>query len=328
MTLRNRITARYKVVGERQQELVQYLATDNVAKPMGPRRLITKLDPGVYQILETMEGPVFEKQNITTDELLRFEDPVHDSILGELDTFWGQKENYENRGFLHNRAILMFGPPGSGKSCIIKLATQDLVGKGDVVFMAKNTYGLVNGLKAFREVEPERKCLVILEDVDEFSEHALLQLLDGGDSVDNIIYLGTTNYIERLPDRVLRPGRFDRKIEVPYPPASGRKAYLMQKAGDDLAPEDLEAIVQATDGFSFGHLREFVTSVFCRNEPIADTIARLRGNGLEIANLNPAVPGPAYTRDAPKARPVEMEQPASDEPALAKKSFRMKLKSA
>ena len=326
MTLRNRITARYKVIGERRQEMVQYLASDNVAQPTGSVRLLTKLDPGVYNILETMEGIKFSKNNITTDELLRFDDPVHKTILSELDTFWGQKENYENRGFLHNRAILMFGPPGSGKSCIIKLAVEDLVGKGDVVFMAKNTYGLVAGLRAFREVEPERKCLVVLEDVDEFSEHALLQLLDGGDSVDNIIYLGTTNYIDRLPDRVLRPGRFDRKVEVPHPPAAGRRAYLMQKAGDDLAPEDLNAIVDATDGFSFGHLREFVTSVFCRNEPIADTIARLKGNGLEISSQQPALPGPAYSRDQPKALPVASD----DGPKLSigKKTFLSKTRSA
>jgi ATP-dependent 26S proteasome regulatory subunit len=106
--------------------------------------------------------------------------------------------------------------------------------------------------------------------------------LDGTDTADNIIYLATTNYPERLSPRILRPGRFDRKIEVPYPPDAGREAYLKLKLQDeDVSPEQLQKLVKATKGFSFGHMRELVSSVWCLGQPLKDVLNRLKGNTLE-----------------------------------------------
>ena len=164
--------------GDRQHSiLVQYVDHGNSLNPAGNIRLAPKLHPGVYEILSDMNGYFFERQAMNTDSLLKFEDPIHSEILGEMDNFWKHKEKYEKKGFLHNRAVLMFGPPGSGKSCLIKLAIADLIGKGDVVFTGKNIYSLNGGLKTFREIEPERRCLAVLEDVDEMGEHALREFV-------------------------------------------------------------------------------------------------------------------------------------------------------
>lgn len=269
--------------GDRKVELVQYVDRGNDLTPAGRITLAPKLHAGVYEIFSSMDsGYYFSKQAMNTDSLLKFEDPIHTEILGEMDNFWKHKEKYEKKGFLHNRAVLMFGPPGSGKSCLIKLAVSDLINRGDVVFTGKNIYNLNGGLKTFREIEPERRCMAVLEDVDEMGEHQLLQLLDGTDTADNILYLATTNYVNRLPPRVLRPGRFDRKIEVPYPPAAGRRAYLESKLKDEnIPPEKMNKLVKATEGFSFGHLREFVAGVFIIGQPMQTVLKRLRGDGLE-----------------------------------------------
>jgi putative nucleotidyltransferase with HDIG domain len=270
-------------VGEKEQELVQYVDKGNLMSPAGKIILAPKLKAGVYQIVRTMQGLAFERQAISTDSLLRFEDPVHTEILAEMDKFWQQKDKFEKKGLLHNRAVLMYGPPGSGKSCIIKIATGDLVGQGDIVFVADRYIAdLVDGLKVFREIEPTRRCLALMEDVDEMGEHSLLQLLDGTNTANNVLYLATTNYVDRLPPRVLRAGRFGRKIEVPYPPDAGRKAYLESKIGDEgLTPEALDDLVKKTSGFSFGSLKELVTAVFCMGQPLEKTLKRLRGLGLE-----------------------------------------------
>lgn len=271
-------------MGDRPQHFVQYIDNGTSFAPVDGIKLAKTLAPGIYSIGISMQGLFFERKSMNTDSLLKFEDPIQKEILSELDSFWEQKERYEKKGFLHNRAILMFGPPGSGKSCITKLAIADLIAKGDVVFTCESIHDLQRGLKLFREVEPERRCLAIMEDVDELSEHSLLQLLDGGDAINHIMYLATTNYIDRLPQRVIRAGRFGRKIEVPHPPPAGRLAFLQSKLADEnLTPEQLNDLVEKTDGFSFGHLREFVTAAFCIRQPIEEVLNRLRGSSLELA---------------------------------------------
>lgn len=267
--------------------LVQYIDSGNQMSPIDDIKLAPKLRSGIYVVKINASGVYFDRQKMNTDALLRFEDPVHTAILTELDKFWDLKEKYQKKGLLHNRAILMFGPPGSGKSCITKLACEDLTNKGDVVFIADYIPTLTAGLKVFREIEPNRRCLALLEDVDELGEHSLLQLLDGSDTADNIFYLATTNYIDRLSERVKRPGRFDRKVHVPHPPAAGRMAYLKQKLSDEnLSQEQFDKLVEATKGFSFGHMRELVTSAFCIGQPLEEVLRRLRGNGLEYHSSN------------------------------------------
>lgn len=269
---------------KRKRFLLQYSEQGNTLAPIGKTKSI--LEAGVYQIVPTMQGLEFEKLDMKADELLRFEDPVHDKILNEISDFWKKKEKFSNLGFTHKRGILMFGLPGSGKTSIVKLVTESVVKNGDVVFICKrNPSILTEGLKTFREVEPDRRALVIMEDVDtivRYDEHSLLELLSGNSQVDNILYLGTTNYIDRLPERALRPDRFDRKIEVPHPPSSGRKAYLQSKLDFvENTKFDVEELVKKTDGFSFAQLKEFLISVLCHDYDVDKTINRIR-NGVEF----------------------------------------------
>ena len=75
-----------------------------------------------------------------------------------------------------------------------------------------------------REIEPDRKIILILEDIDNFINvdkallTKLLQILDGSNKLDNIITIATTNYQEKLEERIAnRPSRFDRRYEIGLP---------------------------------------------------------------------------------------------------------------
>lgn len=239
----------------------------------GCPRTAPSLPPGVYVVQSMMDGVHFCPTNMKSDDLLRFEDPTHSTIISEIDDFWSRKEKYSKMGFLHNRALLMYGPPGSGKSCISKIVIDDVVKRGNIVINTTNLYDLVGGLKALREIESDRQILVLMEDLDGLGGEAkLLSLLDGEDTVDNIMYLATTNYIERLPPRVLRPGRFDRKILVESPPRAGRVAYLQNKLGNSPL---INQLADATDGFSFAHMRELLVGIFCLEQNIDTVLKRL-----------------------------------------------------
>ena len=156
---------------------------------------------------------------------------------------------------------------------------EEMVKQSNMVFLAKSPGALREGLKIYREVEPDRKVVVILEDMDElaqYDEHSLLELFDGEDQQDNVLYLATTNHIDRISPRLLRSSRFDRKIEVGMPPLEGRMAYLNMKLSSREEAKAIAEIAEKTDGMSFGDLRELIVSVYCLKYPLPETIQRLR----------------------------------------------------
>ena len=256
----------------------QYIQTGNDFKPVGNVVLAPKLQEFSYRISRTMEGICFTKTKARTDELYNFKSSVMESVIDEIDRFWGLKENFTTLGFLHNRGILVYGPPGTGKSSLMQQVAEMMINRGDVVFFSRGVGSLLEGLKAFREVESERKLVVVLEDMDEYISHSerdLLQLLDGEDAVDNVLYLASTNYIDRFPPRLLRPGRFDKCMYLGPPALEGRLVYLTNKLKNSIDEKEIAQIARDTDGFSFGHLRELVIAAYALKEPLAEVIKRL-----------------------------------------------------
>lgn len=238
------------------------------------------LPGGVYTIQTSPAGLFFVPRELKTDNLLRFEDPTHKEIIGEIDNFWSLKPKFSSMGFLHNRALLMWGPPGSGKSCISKIVVSDVVERDNIIVNVDQLYSLSGALHELRKIEPDRQVMVLMEDIDSIDgQNRLLPLLDGEDTVDNILYLCTTNYIDRIPERILRPGRIDRKISVPCPPRTGRVAFLENKLGE--GSHEIDSLADATQGLSFAHLRELLVGIYCLSQNPEAVIKRLHNKGAE-----------------------------------------------
>jgi hypothetical protein len=261
------------------KHLIQYVKEADAFRPCGHIELVPKLDPHAY-ILEYRGGTLyFVKKEFRTDDLYLFEGSKMYSVLEEIERFWTLKGNFDKLGFLHNRGLLLYGPPGTGKTCLIKQVAESMTKQGDLIIIARALGEVLEGLPAFREVEPDRRVVVVFEDMDEYigySERNMLQLLDGNNSVDNVLFLGTTNYIEKFPPRLLRPGRFDKKVKIDYPPVEGRLIYLKHKLNGIETPERIQQIAEKTRGFSFGHLRELIIAGYAFKENVGDVIERLR----------------------------------------------------
>lgn len=269
---------------KRQKFLTQYSVRGNSFQATG--KTLESLKPGIYMLTNNMGGVAFVIYEVKTDELLRFEDSRFEQILEEINDFWKLENDFKDMGFNHKRGILLYGSPGTGKTCVLKLVMEDVIKNGDVIFLAKSP-GIVNiAMKEFREVEPDRKVLVVLEDIDEmvaYNERSLLELLDGPEQEDKVLYLATTNYIDRLPPRMLRPGRFDRKLEIGCPPKKGRFAYLNNKLSEKETEENIIELVKDTEGFSFGQLRELLVATYCLKHDRDEVISRLRVNIEPVA---------------------------------------------
>lgn len=264
---------------KKKDSFVQYMQEGNIFKPIGQTTLHKTLPPAVYDVKFSNMGPIFEVTEPRTDELIYFEDSRMSTVLEEVDKFWSLKPNFSKLGYMHNRGILLFGPPGTGKTCLIHQINESMINNDDIVLKATNVYELKDILGKFREIEPDRRAVVVLEDMDEYIGHQerdMLQLLDGSNSTDNILFIGTTNYINRFPKRLLRPGRFDKKIHIDYPPINGRKAYLEKKLNEIETDDMISELAEKTKGFSFGHLRELVIAGYAFQEDLGKTISRLR----------------------------------------------------
>jgi SpoVK/Ycf46/Vps4 family AAA+-type ATPase len=130
--------------------------------------------------------------------------------------------------------------------------------------------------------------IVILEDIDtiagegHWSTSMLLNILDGIKQIDNVVYIATTNYPEKLEERITnRPSRFDRRYEILMPNAKVRESYFRSKLTEsDLEKIEISKWVKSTEGFSMAHLRELVIAVVALGNTFEDTFARL--NGMKV----------------------------------------------
>jgi hypothetical protein len=248
------------------------------------------LDAGFYKFdNRSPMGACLQKITISTDNLIRLPDTAAEAVLAEFSTFWGLKDRFTQRGFLHKRGILLWGNPGSGKTASMMLMADDIIHKhGGIVCEIDNPTLAAACLANIRKIEPKRRIVAFLEDldalVDRYGENTFLSLLDGETQVDNIVYVASTNYPERLDKRFVdRPSRFDTVKWIGMPSANARRVYLQTKE-PSLDSDELEQWVVKTDGFSVAHLRELVILVKCFDHPLDVAIHRLESMRMRQPN--------------------------------------------
>ncbi|MBI2036041.1 ATP-binding protein [Candidatus Microgenomates bacterium] len=194
------------------------------------------------------------------------------------------------RGAKRPKGILFFGPPGNGKTILARAIAQET----GAVFIdvtcsdirtkwygqsEKNMADVFT--KAATSAQGGNQVIIFFDEIDALGRErtaswdasasivsVMLQNMDGIRAHPNVTFIAATNRLEIVDDALLRPGRFDRLIEVGLPDQTGRKAILqvhinkaLQRSGfpTELFEEnmDLDKIVQATDGASGADL-EFI----------------------------------------------------------------------
>jgi hypothetical protein len=261
------------------------VGANDIFRPAGTTR--QSIPSGVFEFDRDDSGLYAKKINVITDSLVELPDNASERVVKGMKKFWSMEARYREHGLLYKRGILLWGPPGSGKTVTISLLNKYLIENGGIVVMCSHPKLTSMGLEAIRRIEPTRRIICIMEDIDEiiekYGEHDLLSLLDGENQVENIVMLATTNYPDRLGARIVnRPSRFDERILVDMPGSSARRVYLKNIIGE--CPE-LTKWVDETDGLSVAHLRELTAAVRCLDQDYDEVLNRLKKMKQKVKSI-------------------------------------------
>lgn len=245
----------------------------------------SKLPAGQFVInYSENKGIYFVKKDINLDKLMVLPDSRAERVLASIDHFWSCEAAFREHGFLWKRGIMLWGPPGSGKTVLCQQLSKQIVDKGGISVYLSDPGFTAEGLRVLRMIEKKRPIVVMIEDIDAIvdkkGESAMLALLDGELQIDNVVFVATTNYPERLDKRLVnRPSRFDEVIKIGMPSAAAREMYIKNKVPRLAVPEAAEELkkwVDGSDNMSIAHIREIIIAIECLGNPIEKTIERIR----------------------------------------------------
>lgn len=264
---------------------VQYLVDGEKYIPAG--KSSGSLPPGYYTPqFEYTIGYHLVLNRVVSEETIIFPDNVVSEVLSNIKTFWTSKAKYVDYGFVYKRGILLYGVPGTGKTSVINAICQNIIDDLSGIVITITDHEELKNFKKLsqyiRDIEPEKPLVLLFEDIDNLfggdDESMLLNLLDGKFQLDNVVYIATTNYPDKLAERIInRPSRFDLVREVELPSAEVRRHYLKAKMREtDFGSHTLDEWVDKTEGLSIAHIKEAILSVVVQHEDFDVVMERMR----------------------------------------------------
>lgn len=196
-------------------------------------------------------------------------DDVKQEIRESIELPMTSPAKFRKMGIEPPRGVLLYGPPGCGKTLLVKAAANEananfISVKGPEVlskWVGESEKAVRSIFRKARQLAP---CIVFFDEIDSIastrgmdsnkvSERVVNQLLtelDGIEKREGVIFVAATNRPDLLDAALLRPGRIDRFVYVPAPDADSRlKVLKIHTKSMPLKAVDLRAVTKATENF-------------------------------------------------------------------------------
>lgn len=231
-----------------------------------------------YNLGKGKSGRIRQRPSVTFRDVAGIEEAK--SEVQEVVDFLRDPKKYQRLGGNLPKGVLLIGPPGTGKTMLAKAIACEanasfFTAHGSDFTEVFVGVGAKRVRQLFRQAAQNRPAIIFIDEIDcvgknrKFDTHgehqqtinALLAAMDGFESSHGIVVVAATNRPEDLDEALLRPGRFDRKVYVPYPDMKGRRAILeTHAAGKPIADvqKALDTIAQTTPGMSGADLANLI----------------------------------------------------------------------
>ena len=246
------------------------------------------------------------------------------NLIDDVQGFFDNQELYAQFAVPWKRGIILHGVPGNGKTVSIKALMASLYGRSNAIpslYVKSFSTNCQTEQYAIRQIFMKARsmapCLLIFEDLDSLVNNDIrsyfLNEVDGLESNDGILMIGSTNHLDKLDPAISkRPSRFDRKYHFKIPEEEERRLYTeywrkkLLKNNTVEFPEELcSVIAQLSEGFSFAYLKELFVMA------LLSLVRGFKGDDFEIVDSAEADSTP--TSSATTAANEKKEKKKEDE---------------
>ena len=247
------------------------------------------LPVGVFDVEDAKGTPYIRPKLRTADQYIETNQAQLNEVVNDIESFFDPetRKKYEAFGVTYKRGILLYGAPGTGKTQLINRIADMMTAKQYSVFYPDSSVALKVFQKTLPQLASKTPVIIVVEEVDgwvQYGDNQLIRLLDGEDSVANIYYIFTTNFIDKIPDRIKnRPSRVARTFWIQPPAGTYRQEFVKMyysRAGIPINQEVLQAVIGAS-GLTPDQIKNIVISVECMGVSVHDAV-RLYSQHVEI----------------------------------------------